>query len=59
MKVLMPDEVEKHNIITRRELQAILIALQPHGRALASRAQIKAMESVAPKIRRTLEGMKG
>lgn len=31
MKVLMPDEVEKQNIITKRELRAILTALMPYG----------------------------
>lgn len=58
MKILMPDEAREQNIITKRELQAILVALKPYGRINASRAQLKAMESVVPKIERVLSGMK-
>lgn len=58
MKILMPDEARENNIITKRELQAILLALKPYGRMNASRAQLKAMESVGPKIERVLDGMK-
>ena len=36
MKILMPDEVEKNNIITKRELQAILVALAPYERLTRS-----------------------
>lgn len=57
MKVLMPEEVREKNIITKRELQAILVALKPYGRINAFRAQLKAMESVTPKIERVLAGM--
>lgn len=58
MKVLMPDEAKAKNIITKRELQAILLALKPYGRINATRAQIKAMDSVAPKIEQVLTGIK-
>lgn len=59
MKILMPDEAGKKNIITKRELRAILTALMPYGRVNSSQAQIKAMESAAIKIQRVLDGMKG
>lgn len=54
MKILMPEEVEANNVITKKELQAILKALEPHGRIMASRAQLKCMETVRPKIERVL-----
>jgi hypothetical protein len=57
VKVIGPEEVERRNIITKRELQAIVLALQPYGRVNASRRQLSLMDSARVKVEKVIAGM--
>ncbi len=62
MKVLMPDEVEQNNIITKRELTATVMALEywlrlPRLEGPGPNVRADAQGALR-KIQRTLDGMK-
>jgi hypothetical protein len=57
VKVLMPDEVEKQNIITATELRITVEALDVYIRLYASRRKLTIAESAKRKIKRTLAEM--
>lgn len=58
----MPNEVEHRKVITKNELKAselkaIIQALTPHSRVLATAKQLVLMESAKRKIEKTLAEM--
>ena len=58
-KILMPDEVEKRNVITEREIKVMVFSLTHLLECTGySRSQYSAIKSVLPKLNKTLAAMK-
>ena len=60
MKILMPDEAEKMNIITQKELKSVVKVLSDDvdQKSIPSRTDLSRIKSVLPKLQKSLDKMK-
>lgn len=57
MKILMPDEVEEKNIITKKELDIIIVALDRYLEYCSLKSKSDLAASAKRKIQKTLDKM--